>query len=79
MTCKSLYTIIKDNDLVLFEEYLKNSNTPLDFQYEDMIISTHKKDMLLLLIKYNGISEDGMSLSGMFDYDSKLLKKLKEL
>jgi hypothetical protein len=79
MTCKSLHKIIEDNDLKLFEEYLKSSKNPLDFQYENMIISNHKKDMLLLLINYNCISEDGMSLSGMFDSDSKLLKKLKEL
>ena len=80
MTCKSLHQIILEDDIEMFEEYLKNSpNASLEFQYEDMIITNHKKEMLSLLIKYNCISDNGMSLSGMFDIDSKLLYKLQRL
>ena len=80
MTCKTLHQIIKDNDVELFEEYLKNSsNIPLEFEYEDLIITGHHKELLMLLIQYKPISSDALSLSSMFDDDVKIINKMKTL
>lgn len=80
MTCFTIKDAIKHNDVEKLERYLKdNKGKPLEFCYEDMIITGHKKELLQLLIKYNCISQDGLALSGVFDDDNKLYYKIENM
>lgn len=80
MTCQSINDMIKENNVVALEIFLKeHQNTPLDFRFEDMIIMEHKKEILQLLIKYNCLSQDALSLSGVFDDDNKLYFEIEKM
>lgn len=80
MVCFTLHSAVQTNNVEQFESYLKdNPNCCIPFELEDQIITEHKKDFLSLLIKYNCISDQGLTLSGVFDRDNKLFYNMEHM
>ena len=80
MTCISLQQAVNTNNVRVVEQYLQdNHGQSLPYYLEDIIISEHKEQLLRLLIKYNRLSEDAISLSGAFSDDTKVFLKIENL